>query len=159
MPAAHAASRGLIGRTWQERGLLLLLLTCRLLRALPALIVSCEAEHVCEIFAELSRPGKAPLSDTRGPCARCRLPGGIIVGNRVIARVNDIILTVVEALRAVLCQHRWVGGRRRRDHRCIVRYARQMTRLGRIQTAKARLLRRVHTHPTGTVIACSLLFG
>ena len=52
MPANTA--RGLIGRTWQERGLLLLLLTCRLLRALSALIIPCKAEHVCEIFAELS---------------------------------------------------------------------------------------------------------
>ena len=123
---AHTACRLICGA--REETCLLLLLTCRLFRALSALIIPCEAKHVGQVFSKLPCSRKASLSDTCCPCI-CRCSSSLIVRS-IVASINDIVLAVVKALGSVLGQYRWMRCWRCRDHRCIVGYARQMTIFG-----------------------------
>lgn len=118
-----------------------------MLLTLPALVVPVETEHVGEVLAELPGARQTPLSDA---CRSRRVRA--LANDSVVAGIDDIVLAVVQALGPVLGQHRWVGGRCRRDDRLIVRDARQMSVLCRVETAEAWLLRLVNADTPGTAI-------
>ena len=74
----------------------MLLLTCGLLGTLTRLIVPCEAEHVGQVFAELSSSAEASLCDTGCPIVQTSIKHSSVAG------IDDIVLAIVKAFRTVL---------------------------------------------------------
>ena len=91
----------------------LLLLTCGSLGALSALIVTREAEHIGQILAKLSCSGETSLGHAGGPAGRGR---PWLIGSGTVACIHNIILTVVEALSAILGENGRVRSWSGRDH-------------------------------------------
>ena len=79
------------------------MLTCGLLARLTRLVISSETEHVGQVLAKLSGSRQASLGHT---C--CSRSGLTLIGNRIVASIDNIVLTIVEALSSVLRQCGWM---------------------------------------------------
>lgn len=128
---------------------------CWAFAALARVVVACEREHVGQVLTKLSRSWETSLSHT---CHSLWTRSLVLKSvSSCIACINDVVLTVIEALCSILSKHGRVRGRCSWDD-WSVWDASQMASLCRVQASQWWRLGRVESNAWGAMIG-RLLFG